>query len=68
MFAGITSTTGMTGITGITGTTVKTVVFAKGVCSKNGEVEGVLSDVDDEVGETGVDRNKTLTGVGTALR
>jgi len=33
----------------------------------NGGVEEVLGEVDEERGELGVERNKTLTGVGTQL-
>ena len=57
---GINGTTGVTGITGVTGTLETTVVL---VCTVNEGVEGVLRDVDDELREIGVERNKTLTGV-----
>ena len=43
-------------------TVVMGVVFAV-----NGQVEEVFGEVDDELGEVGVERNKTLTGVGTQL-
>jgi len=37
------------------------------VFAVNGQVEEVFGEVDDELGEVGVERNKTLTGVGTQL-
>jgi len=48
----------------VTGTAVEGVELEV-VCVVKGGVEGVLLDVDDEQGETGVERNKILTGVGT---
>jgi len=62
----LTGISGTTGINGTTGTEVTTVVVVV-VCAVNGGVEGLLWDVDDEQGEIGVERNKTLTGVGTQL-
>ena len=58
--------TGTIGISGTTGT-IGTTIVVMGVCVVNGGVEGVLWEVDDEQGEVGVERNKTLTGVGTLL-
>ena len=37
------------------------------LCSVNGGVELGLGEEDDEQGEVGFERNKTLTGVGTQL-
>ena len=50
----------------MTGTTVITMVVVV-VCVVNGGVEKVLGEVDDKKGEVGVERNKTLTGVGKQL-
>jgi len=59
-------TSGTTGINVTTGTTgiIGVVVV---VCGVNEGVETTLGEVDDELGEVGVERNKTLTGVGTQL-
>jgi len=59
MFIGISGTTGMNGTAGTTRIIGVVVV----VCVVNRGVETVLGEVDDEQGEVGVERNKTLTGV-----
>jgi len=60
IFTRISGTTGMNGTTGIIGGVVV-------VCVVNGGVETVLGKVGDEQGEVGVERNRTLTGVGKEL-
>jgi len=59
MFTGISGTTGINGTAGTTGIIGEVVV----VCAVNGGVEMVLGEVDDEQGEVGVERNKTLKRV-----
>ena len=46
---------------------VETRVLVKGICAVDGGVKGGLWDVDGELGESKVDRNRTLIGVGTGL-
>jgi len=72
MYAGFIGLNGMNGITGTMGTTgvmgmVEVRVLVKGICVVEGGVKGGLLDVDDELGELGVDRNKTLIGVRTGF-
>ena len=52
---------GTTGVTGVT----EPRVLVKGVCAMDEDVGGGLWDVDGELGEPGVDRNRTLIGVST---
>lgn len=64
--------TGINGITGTMGTTgvmgmVEVRVLVKGICAVEGGVKGGLLDVDDELGESRVDQNRTLIGVGTGF-
>ena len=59
MMMGISGTTKAAGMTGTTG------VVVVGVWDRG--VEELLGEGGDEPGELGVDRNKTLTGVGTLL-
>ena len=54
------------GTTGVMGM-VEVRVLVKGICVVEGGVKGGLLDVDDELGELGVDRNKTLIGVRTGF-
>ena len=42
-------------------------VLVNGICVVGGGVKGRLLGVDDELGESGVDRNKTLIGVKTGF-
>ena len=58
--------TGIDGMTGTAGRVVITLVVVV-VCTVNGGVEKVLGEVDDEQGEVGVERNRTLSGVGKQL-
>jgi len=57
----------MSGTAGINGTPGTAVTIVVVVCAVNGGVEMVLGEMDDEQGEVGVERNKTLTGVGKQL-
>jgi len=68
MLVGFVGLTGINGITGTMGTTgvmgmVEVRVPVKGICAVEGGVKGGLLGVDDELGESGVDRNKALIGV-----
>ena len=58
-----TGTIGTTGITGVNGVEVVT-VWGKRTCVGEEGMFGELRDVDGELGELGLDRNRTLTGVG----
>ena len=60
---GIRGTTGTTGVMGIEGVTV----WGKRTCVGEEGIGGELWDVDGELGELGVERNRTLTGVGIEL-
>ena len=61
-----TGTVGTTGITGVKGIEVIT-VWGKRTCAGEEGMCGELWDVDGELGELGLDRNRTLTGVGVEL-
>jgi len=63
---GIIGTTGTTSTTGVRGT-VETRVLVKGICAVDEGVKEGLWEVDDELGESRLDRNRTLTGVGIGL-
>jgi len=68
-FVGLIGTNGVTGTMGTTGVIwmVEVRVLVKGVCAVEGGVKGGLLGVDDELGKSGVDRNKTLIGVKTGF-
>ena len=60
---GIVRTTGITGVKGIEVTTV----WGQGTCVGEEGIGGELWDVDGELGELGVERNRTLMGVEMGL-
>jgi len=72
MLIGFVGLIGINGVTGTMGTTgvmwmVEVRVLVNGICVVGGGVKGRLLGVDDELGESGVDRNKTLIGVKTGF-
>ena len=60
---GTKGTKGITGVIGIEGVTV----WGERTCVGEEGISGELWDVDGELGELGVERNRTLTGVGIEL-
>ena len=60
---GVTGTMGATGVMGM----VEVRVLVKGICAVEVGVKGGLLGVDEELGDSGVDRNKTLIGVRTGF-
>ena len=69
-FWGLNWNTGTKGTKGITGVVGIEVVTVWGKSTRVGEegINGELWEVDGELGELGLERNRTLTGVGTESR